>query len=64
VHSHRRVAQGFEELDEDDGVIPLVEYKIDGMGSKQDAARRHAVEDLLNNALGWTGSARKEKGRR
>jgi hypothetical protein len=33
----------------------IVQYRIDGFGSEDDLDRRHAVEDLLNSRLGWTG---------
>ena len=47
--------QGFNEIDGADHVVCLVEYLIDGMGSPEDLAKRHALEDRLNETLGWTG---------
>jgi hypothetical protein len=47
--------QGYEDLDEDDLVVLLVEYAVEGMGTEQDVDRRHAVEEKLNEALGWAG---------
>ncbi|GHS94278.1 hypothetical protein AGMMS49949_08020 [Alphaproteobacteria bacterium] len=46
---------GYEEINEDDYKILLVEYKIDGLGSELDLEKRHKLEDFLNNDLGWTG---------
>jgi hypothetical protein len=48
-------ADGFTEIEEDDIVILLVEYEIDDMGTTSEIEKRHAVEDLLNSALGWAG---------
>lgn len=48
-------AQGFEELEEDGLVVLLVEYPVNGMGSSDDVTKRHAVQDALNEALGWSG---------
>lgn len=48
-------AQGFAEIDLDDHVTLLVEYAIDGMGTKDDINKRHKLEDRLNETLGWTG---------
>ena len=48
-------SRGFQELDEDDERTLLVEYTIDGMGSAQDVAKRHRLEDKLNEVLGWAG---------
>jgi hypothetical protein len=47
--------KGYAEIDESEHTIVLVEYTIDGMGSPQDLEKRHALEDRLNEALGWTG---------
>jgi len=48
-------AQGFAEIDLDDHVTLLVEYAIEGMGTKADIKKRHDLEDRLNETLGWTG---------
>lgn len=49
------LSNGYEPFDEDDMHILLVEYTVDGMGNKQDLEKRQALEDLLNESLGWTG---------
>lgn len=33
----------------------LIEFSVDGMGTKEDAAKRHRLEDRMNETLGWTG---------
>lgn len=47
--------EGYEELDADDERILIVEYRVDGMGSPSDLAKRHRLEAHLNETLGWTG---------
>ena len=47
--------KGFEEIDLDDHFTCLVEYPVDGMGNSDDLEKRHALEDRLNNTLGWAG---------
>lgn len=47
--------QGFEPIDDDDHAILLVEYAVDGFGTSEDLDKRHALEDRLNETLGWTG---------
>lgn len=47
--------QGFAEIDMDEHVTLLVEYAIEGMGTKADIKKRHDLEDRLNETLGWTG---------
>ena len=46
---------GFSSFDANEMRILLVEYSIDGMGTRADVEKRHALEDLLNETLGWTG---------
>lgn len=48
-------AAGFRLLNEDRLVSLLVEYAIEGDGTRKDLTKRHALEDRLNNRLGWTG---------
>ena len=48
-------AQGFAEIDEDDRFRLIVEYAIDGMGSKGNVDIRHKLKERLDNTLGWTG---------
>ncbi|WP_084420603.1 hypothetical protein [Henriciella litoralis] len=46
---------GYGELDVSDHSVLLVEYAIDGDGTEDDVEKRHELEDLLNETLGWTG---------
>ena len=48
-------ANGFAPLRNGDLRWLLVEYPVDGMGTSVDLQKRHALEDRLNETLGWTG---------
>lgn len=47
--------RGFEEIDDEHQQVLLVQYAITGMGTSMDLEKRHALEDVLNTLLGWTG---------
>lgn len=47
------VAQGFDEAEEE--YTLLIEYAVEGMGSKEDVEKRHRLEERMNETLGWTG---------
>ena len=49
------VTKGFAPFDDDDMRILLVEYAVDGMGTKADVKKRQDLEEVLNESLGWTG---------
>jgi hypothetical protein len=51
----RAMAAGYEPIDPDDHAVLLIEYAIKGMGSVKDLDKRHALEDRMNETLGWTG---------
>jgi hypothetical protein len=46
---------GFEEIDFEDHSTLLVEFRVEDMGTPADTAKRHELEDRLNELLGWTG---------
>jgi hypothetical protein len=48
-------AEGYAEAEPTDEWILEVVYRIDAFGSKADLEKRHALQDLLNEVLGWTG---------
>ena len=48
-------ANGFEPFPPDDHVTVVVEYPLKSRNSANDLARRHGVEDRVNELLGWTG---------
>jgi len=43
----------FQEVE--DGYTLLIEYKIEGMGNTSDINKRHRLEEIMNEILGWTG---------
>jgi|SRR6187431_545957 len=56
-------ADGFVELDED-ALQPLsIEYRIGGTVNSADLAKRHALENRLNEVLGWVGLGQCEGGK-
>lgn len=49
--------QGFAEIDIDDHVQVIVQFKTDhDWGDSADLEKRHRVEDILNECLGWSGN--------
>jgi len=55
-------AAGFAELDDDALRLLMIEYRIHGMGSAVDLSKRHALEDRMNEVLGWVGLGQCEGG--
>lgn len=56
------VDEGYDEPDPE-AMIPLVvQFPLQGKGSGQDFEKRHAVEELLAEVLGWTGNGEVEGG--
>jgi hypothetical protein len=53
---------GFTELDDDQIRLLLIEYRIQGMGNAADLSKRHALEDRMNETLGWVGLGQCEGG--
>lgn len=49
------VELGFRPIDIDDHFTLLIEYTVDGMGTKEDVEKRHRLESRMNETLGWTG---------
>lgn len=56
------VDQGYDEPEPDALLALLVEYPIQGRGTGHDVEKRMAVEELLTDALGWTGNGEVEGG--
>ncbi|XAL99893.1 hypothetical protein OT109_00615 [Phycisphaeraceae bacterium D3-23] len=51
----RAIEKGYQSIDPDDEVPLIVEYRVKGFGTPEDLNKRHALEDRLNEALGWAG---------
>ena len=49
------VEDGFTPFEDDDMRTLLVEYAVEGMGTEDDIEKRHALQDQLDESLGWTG---------
>ena len=49
----QRLAEGFQPVE--DHAILLIEFAVDGMGSRADVEKRHRLEGRMNETLGWTG---------
>ncbi|MEO8021767.1 hypothetical protein [Polaromonas sp.] len=50
-----RVSEGFAPFEPEEHTTLMIEYTIEGMGSKADVEKRHRLEDRMNETLGWTG---------
>ena len=49
------LAAGFEPIDLDDHAVLLIEFAVDGFGTDADLAKRHALQDRMDETLGWAG---------
>jgi len=54
--SQAPLAEGHKEIPIDDHATLIVQYRTVGWGSPSDLKKRHRVEDILNECLGWTGN--------
>lgn len=45
--------QGYGEIEDEFTLI--IEYAVDGMGSKADLAKRNKLQERMDETLGWTG---------
>ena len=57
-----RVDEGYDEPDPEAMTPLVVQYALKGQGTGQDFEKRHAVEELLTEVLGWTGNGEVEGG--
>jgi hypothetical protein len=49
------LSDGYKPIEPDDQATLLIEYAVKGMGASKDLKKRHALEDRMNETLGWTG---------
>ncbi|WP_338023467.1 hypothetical protein [Archangium primigenium] len=54
------VDQGYEDPDLEEMHPLVLQYALKGKGTGQDFEKRHEVESLLNDTLGWTGNGEVE----
>ncbi|HEX8463942.1 MAG TPA: hypothetical protein VF627_04925, partial [Abditibacterium sp.] len=50
-----RRSEGYVEQDEDSLASITIKFEIEGWGSDNDLKKRHKIEDLMDECLGWTG---------
>jgi len=51
----QKLKEGYTEFDQDKVSFLEIEYIIDGFGTEQDLAKRHRLEQKMDEVLGWTG---------
>ncbi|MBF4485271.1 MULTISPECIES: hypothetical protein [unclassified Flavobacterium] len=51
----QKLKEGYTEFDQDKVSFLEIEYSIDGFGTEQDLAKRHILEQKMDEVLGWTG---------
>jgi hypothetical protein len=51
----KKISQGYREFDENRFSYLEIEYNIEEFGTEQDLAKRHRLEEKMNEILGWTG---------
>ncbi|WP_141588172.1 MULTISPECIES: hypothetical protein [unclassified Myxococcus] len=56
------VDQGYDEPEPTAMMTLIVQYAVEGKGTGHDVEKRVAVEELLTDALGWTGNGEVEGG--
>ena len=49
----KMVSNGFRPIEEE--FTLLIEYAVDGMGTKEDVEKRYRLQDRMNETLGWAG---------
>jgi hypothetical protein len=49
------MSSGYAPIAPEDHAVLMIEHLVDGMGSEEDVAKRHRLEDRMNETLGWTG---------
>src|SRR5437667_10538822 len=45
---------GFEPLLEEDHAVLIIEFCVEGFGTRQELERRQALQDRMDEVLGWT----------
>lgn len=48
-------SEGFNEVEPENEVTLLIEYTVDDIGTEADLDKRYALENRMNETLGWTG---------
>jgi hypothetical protein len=53
--TEQRRSEGYREIEDEDHVTVVVQYRINGWGTEEDLRRRETVQCLLDQCLSWTG---------
>ncbi|MFY0562942.1 hypothetical protein ACN28E_03775 [Archangium lansingense] len=56
------VDQGYDEPDPEAMTPLVIQYPLQGKGTGHDFEKRHSVEEVLTDVLGWTGNGEVEGG--
>jgi predicted DNA-binding WGR domain protein len=48
-------SEGYKEIADDDQAFLEIEYVVDGFGTEEDLGKRHRLEEVMDEFLGWTG---------
>ncbi len=51
----RREREGYAEIDEEELQAVFIQYRAEAWGDLEDPEKRQAMQDLMDDALGWTG---------
>jgi hypothetical protein len=46
---------GYKEIQPDDHRILIIQYSVEGFGAPEDLDKRYALQDRMDETLGWTG---------
>ena len=49
------INDGYRPIEAEDHATLLIEYAVNGMGTKRDVDKRHSLEERMGETLGWTG---------
>jgi hypothetical protein len=55
AEARRQRLAGYAEVPDEALATVLLQYRLETWGTEEDLQRRHKVQDLMDNCLGWTG---------
>lgn len=58
----KQIEKGYAKIEDDDLFSLIIEFKVDGMGTLEDLDKRHRLENLMDEVLGWTGLGHSDGG--
>jgi len=51
---HDAVQSGFRSIDDDEYAVLVIEYAVQGFGKDEDLRKRYALQEFMDEFLGWT----------